>query len=255
MDLSDALAIYDRVALNLDKLDRVWRQMEGLLPSRGFIGVGNPDEVTYDQLGEAWKEIADNLPAIDGWRLDAEVLGYAAIGRARYNYMDDDRDDLMAFDIRVAAPGMEALRYRQKLARARQRLVRQRGAELVKIVDDVLASVAADLDLEAMVTELDEKVSEAEVKPAIEAIRAAVDEIERLVGDALTGGPRHGDLHRHLHFGQPHDLRDIAGFDWPAFRPHVELALYGDEAPVPIDVDDLATLATATVTPVPSQIQ
>jgi hypothetical protein len=42
--------------------------------------------------------------------------------------------------------------------------------------------------------------------------------------------------------------------DWPAFRPHVELALYGDEDPVPVEVDDLASLATATVSPVSSEV-
>ncbi len=247
MDLSAALATYDRVSLNLDKLDRVWQQMGELLPRGLFIGSGDPDEVTYDELGEAWKEIAASLPAIDGWRLDATVFGYAAIGQARVDYMDiGEQDGLNAFDAQVAAPGTEALRYRQKLARARQRLVRRRGTDLVRIVDDLLASVPNESDVE-----LPEDKSTA----AIKAVQGAVDEIERLVGDALTGGPRHGDLHRHLHFGEPHDLRDIAVFDWPAFRPHLELALYGDEAPVPVGVDDLAALSGAPASPVPSKVQ
>jgi hypothetical protein len=47
MDLSAALATYDRVALNLDKLDRVWKRMEELLPDGPFLGAGSDDDVTY----------------------------------------------------------------------------------------------------------------------------------------------------------------------------------------------------------------
>jgi hypothetical protein len=246
MELSAALAAYDRVALNLDKLDRVWQRMQDLLPEGPFIPTGSDDEVTYTELGESWTKIAASLPSIDGWRLQAEIIGYAAIGHARLEYLEIKEPlSLHAFETQIAAPGTEGLRYRQRLARARQRLVRQRAAELVRLIDELLSSVP---------TSLDQELPLAEATTVINAVRPAVNEIERLLGESLTGGPRQGDLHRHLHFGEPHDLRDIALFDWPAFRPHVEFALYGEEDPVPVDVDDLATLATATVSPVPSQV-
>lgn len=246
MDLAAALAAYDRVALNLDKLDRVWQRMEDILPTGPFIGVGSADAVTYGQLGESWTAIAASLPAIDGWRMEAEIIGYADIGQIRIDYMDiGEPDALIQFEARVAAPRTEAIKYRYKLAGARQRLVRQRSTELVGIIDQLLVPVP---------TEIDKELPEPEAAPIFGALKEAVNELERLLGEALAGGPRQGDLHRHLHFAEPHDLRDIAIFDWPAFRPHVELAIYGDEAPVPVDVDDLASLASTIASPVPSQV-
>ncbi|WUI02888.1 restriction endonuclease [Spirillospora sp. NBC_00431] len=245
-DLSAALTAYDRVALNLDKLDRVWQRMQDLLPEGPFIGSGDEDEVTYDQLGEAWAKIAASLPAIDGWRLEAGVIDYAAIGQTRLEYLElGEQMGALAFENQVTAPATETIRYRQRLARARQMLVRQRGSELVKVIDDTLAPVPIGVD---------EELPTEEAAPRLGAINEAVSEIERLVGEALSGGPRQSDLHRHLHFATPQDLRDIAAMDWPAFRPHVEQALYGDEDPVPVDVDDLTQLATAPASPVPFQV-
>lgn len=246
MDLSAALATYDRVALNLDKLDRVWQRMEELLPDGPFIGIGSDDDVTYAQLGEQWTTIANSLPAIDGWKLEAEIIGYAAIGQSRLDYREiDEPEGLRAFDAHIAAPRTEAFRYRQKLARARQQLVRRRSEELVRTVDELLRPVPTDIDQE---------LTEDQATPILREIKQAVDELERLLGEALEGGPRQGDLHRHLHYGEPHDLRDIATMDWPAFRPHLELALYSDQDPVPVGVADLADLASVVSSRVPSKI-
>ena len=245
-DLSDALAIYDRVALNLDKLDRVWERMQALVPDGAYLDEGSEDSVTYRHLAESWTSIAASLPAVDEWRLKATIVDYATIGQTRIDLMHVSAvEDEVAFNAAVNAPRTEALRYRKQLARARQRLVRERSEELIQIVDRLLAPVP---------TEVSDLLAEAEVTPIIDAVKDAVEEIERLLGDALTGGPREGDLYRHLRFGEPCDLRDIAAMDWPAFRPHVELALYGDEDPVPIGVDDLGSLAPVSVTPVSSQV-
>ena len=186
-------------ALNLDKLDRVWQRMEELLPNGPFIGTGSDDDVIYAQLGEQWTTISSSLPAIDGWKLEAEIVGYAAIGQARLEYLElDEPEGLRAFDAHAAAPGTEAFRYRQKLARARQQLVRTRCENLVRSVDELLIAVPADIDQE---------LPKEQANPILYEIKQAVDELERLLGEALEGGPRQGDLHRHLHFAEPHDLR------------------------------------------------
>src|SRR5688500_14529742 len=90
MDLSTALAVYDRVALNLAKLDHVWQRVEALLPERPFLSAGSEDEIAYTELGESWAKIAESLPLIDGWRPQAEIIDYAAIGQARIDFMDID---------------------------------------------------------------------------------------------------------------------------------------------------------------------
>lgn len=45
--------------------------------------------------------------------------------------------------------------------------------------------------------------------PEVEEVAAAVNEIERLVGDTVQRRGRWSDLHRHLHFGEGHDWHDI----------------------------------------------
>jgi Restriction endonuclease len=246
MDLSAALTAYDRAALNLDKLDRVWKRMEELLPEGLFIGIGSDDDVTYAHLGEQWTTIANGLPAIDGWKLEAEIVGYADVGQSRVDYVEiGEPEGLWAFDAHVAAPRTEAFKYRQKLTRARQKLVRGRGEELVRTVDELLRPVPPEIDQELPVDR---------ATPILSEVKQAVDELERLLGEALEGGPRQGDLHRHLHFGEPHDLRDIATMDWPTFRSHLELALYSDEDPIPVGVADLADLVSVVSSRVPSRI-
>lgn len=246
MDLSAALAVYDRVALNLAKLDSVWKRMEELLPDGPFLGAGSDDGVTYAELGEQWTTIANSLPTIQGWKLHAQIVDYAAIGAARLEYVEiDDAEGLRALEVRIAAPRIEAHRYRQKLARARQRLVRTRGEDLVRGIDELLVPVLA---------EDDQVLPEAQATPILREIDKGVEELERLLGEALEGGPRQHDLHRHLRFAEPHDLHDIARLDWPAFRPHVQQALYSDEDPVPVGVDDLLDLAGVVSSPVRSTI-
>ena len=247
MALADALATYDRVALNLDKLDRVWEQLAELMPDGPFLGTGSDDEVRYTALAESWAAIATSLPAINGWRITAKIVDYAAIGQTRLDYLDiDEPAALRQFDATVHAPGTEAKIYRNKLTRARQELVRERAQQLLAIVDEALAGVP---------TTPDEDLTADEASAVLDRVREAFDELERLLGDALNGAPRHGDLRRHLRFAEPHDARDIAVMDWPAVRPHVELAIYGEDEPVPVDVADLGILAARTnPTPVSSKV-
>lgn len=108
MDLPAALAAYDRVAQNLEKLDRLWIRMSELLPDGPFLGAGSDDELAYTQLGEEWAVVASSLPAIKGWKLEAEIFDYASIGQARLGYLDiGEHEQLRAFDARVSAPQVE----------------------------------------------------------------------------------------------------------------------------------------------------
>ncbi|MEV8504300.1 restriction endonuclease [Actinoplanes sp. NPDC051475] len=248
MALADALATYDRVALNLDKLDRVWDQMVALIPDGPFMGAGSPDEDLYQELAETWEELASSLPAINGWQITAKIVDYAAIGQIRLDYLDiAEPPAIPAFNRTVHAPGAQAKTYRRKLMRARQELVRQRAEELVATIDAALAAVP---------TADDEALPPEQATPVLDQVREAFNELERLLGDALNNAPRHHDLRRHLRFGEPHDAHDIATWDWPTLRPHIEQAVYGDAAPVPVEVSDLGALAaTAGSAPVPSRVR
>lgn len=41
------------------------------------------------------------------------------------------------------------------------------------------------------------------------------------------------------------DLHDIIELDWPVVKAGLNEAMYGDDEPIPMEVDDLATLASS----------
>ncbi|HEV8557025.1 MAG TPA: restriction endonuclease [Actinophytocola sp.] len=84
--------------------------------------------------------------------------------------------------------------------------------------------------------------------PDVEHVAAAVDEIERLLGDTAQRRGRWNDLHRHLHFGQGHDWHDIAEMDWPSVRTDVEAGALSDTDPLPVPTIDLGRAAAGHLT-------
>ena len=76
----------------------------------------------------------------------------------------------------------------------------------------------------------------------------AFRELRRLVMPSGTRHARWSDFSRHLSFAEPGDLTDIINLDWPSVRADAENALYDDDEPVIVDVDDLGALARARPT-------
>jgi hypothetical protein len=66
-----------------------------------------------------------------------------------------------------------------------------------------------------------------------------------LMGSSMSKPPRWGDLNRHLRFGLYGDLQDIIQHDWPAVRAGLHKSMYGDNEPMPVDIEDLETLISA----------
>ena len=75
--------------------------------------------------------------------------------------------------------------------------------------------------------------------------RRGIAELQRLLAGELVTKGDWGTLARHLRFGQGVDLHDIAEVDWPSVRSDIEAALYSELEPLPIEIDDLATLAAS----------
>lgn len=79
--------------------------------------------------------------------------------------------------------------------------------------------------------------------PLAEAVRGAVQELDRLLGDTLVRVGRWGDLYRHLSFSQGHDWHDIAEMDWPDVKARIVAATYSELEPIPVPEVDLGTAA------------
>jgi hypothetical protein len=79
--------------------------------------------------------------------------------------------------------------------------VRTRSEEFVRTIDELVIPVPVDVDRE---------LPEAQATPILREILQAVDDLERLLGEALEGGPRQRDLHGRLDFAEPHAVLKYA---------------------------------------------
>lgn len=237
MDLEQALDQFDRTQTNLERLQAVWERMQQLIPAGiVFPGTG-PDELLYDELSRAFYEIAGGLPAIDGVLLSVELVTLGRIAQLRFDAAEiSEPEILIPLGEELDAPMHAIAEYRHRLTRARKRLVRARVVELIAEIDGLLAELAPRYERDGTPMVGD---------PDWQRLHGDIKELDRLVGQDVSRTGRWGYLARHLGFAQAGDLHDIAEHDWPSVRLDVEAALYGELEPLPVDVEDLGSLAAA----------
>jgi hypothetical protein len=195
----------DRTAANLEKLEAVWARALQLI-SDPWVTSSPPE---YDDLRRSWDDLCKGLPPIDGWTIT---------------------DSLPDIEFGSEKPGKDLAEYKYRLNRSRRRAVRGRLEELTETVDLLLPTV-----LDAVPRDSTEELS----GPAIVQIASAVDEVERLLGDAAERRGRWSDMHRHMYFNQGHDWHDIQQLDWPSVKPDIEAATRAEADPLPVPAFDL----------------
>jgi hypothetical protein len=237
VDLEHALEQFDRTEANLQRLQQVLDRMRDLIPA-GIVFPGtDPDEMLYAELSQAFNDIAAGLPAIDGEQLLAEPVPLSDIAQTRLDADEiDEPEILIRLGERLAAPTHAIATYRHRLSAARKRLVRKRAVEVMSEIDHLIAILPQRIERDGNSVADDTEW---------QRLHAAVKELDRLVGQDITRRGGWSGLFRHLGFAQGVDLHDIADHDWPSVRPDVEAALYGELEPLPIEVEDLGTLAAA----------
>lgn len=233
MELDELLAVMDRAAANLARLDAVWARAQPMIPTGP--AAGSPAE--YDDLARMWHDLLRGLPPIDGWTITADLPDIDSLGQAFLDYADIGELPRGAWAA-AEQPGKDLDTYRYRLTRARRRSARDRLRELVVAVDAAVGRVVAAHDRDAVRVEA----------PAVGEVTDALGEIERLVGDTITRRGRWAEMHRHLHFGQGHDWHDIAELDWPTMKPDIEAAGFSDTEPLPVPDLDLGAAAGSRLT-------
>jgi hypothetical protein len=234
-DLAAALDQFDRTQANLAKVDQVWQDFRSMVPDDLIFGL---DSDTSDDLARAFVDIADALPAIDGFRIDAAPMALDAIAQARFDAMEvGEIEAKMSVENAIDEPGRQIAEYRYRLDRTRRNLVRNRVMEVIDSVEDVLRDVSAS-----------EGLGEWRGAERWGELTDLVSQLDRLVGSMVPGRARWNDLHRHLRFAMSNDLSDIATMDWPSVRAEVESSMYTDREPIPVSTDDLGELARARPT-------
>jgi hypothetical protein len=239
VDLEEALGQFDAVEANLRRLEDTWSKYVDLIPVSIVFTAGSPEGRESESVRRSFDELASALPAIDGWRIEERPLALDDIARTRLDAAEISEPQIeIGLERQIHAPGEQIAEYRFRFNRARQRLVRKRILELIERIDTLLATLPQRFERDS--------------KPASEdsewqTVVSGIAEIERLAGGSLQ---RKGDwltLKRHIAFGQGVDIHDIAERDWPSVRPDIEASLYDDLEPLPVEVDDLGTLAASGV--------
>lgn len=243
MELDSLLTTFDKVAVNLDKLDRVWERAKPFVPESPQFG--SPAE--YQTLSRAWDDLLPGLPPIDGWRITDGLPDVDSLGQMFLDYADIGKFPKQALAI-AGQPEEDLSKYRHFLDRARRRAIASRLTMLTERITELIREVVSGLPTrEAWLADLTSKRVRIDT-PATSEINDSLEEIERLLGQTVERRGRWGDLRRHLRFGEAGDWLDISESDWPSVQWDIEAAKAGDTDPIPVPDIDLGAAGAADLT-------
>jgi hypothetical protein len=228
-----ALQQFEATEANLVKAERLWDQLQALIPS-GIVFGDNP---SYEERTRAFEDLVGSLPRIDGWKPDVVVMDLNEIAQNRLDALDVGMPEAqISNEMSITAPGRELREYRFRFSKKRRVLVRD---ALIELIDDI------DARLRAIRQAIGDVPPEQKIAlPDWAVLCEDVAQLEVLLGSASRPG-RWQELRRHLSFGQVYDLNDIEKFDWPSVKAGLRKDLYGDDEPLPVAVSDLGELVAA----------
>ena len=233
MDLEQALEQFDAVEANLRRLDKVWGQLRELLPGGVKSGDGQLHDRQYQELCRAYQAILTGLPPIGEFSIHTTPDSLYALA---YEVGVDEA--IVSVSEGLDESGAEIDEYRFRLNQARRELVRERVLRLVSEINSRLAEMAGRIPADKQPVDDD----------SWRSFVQAFTEVERLTGDSVPRKARWGYLQRHIAWGQGQDLQDIVRVDWPSVLAEIQDSLYSEFEPLPVKVDNLATLVAAKPT-------
>jgi len=241
---SDTLKVLETTEANLTKAERLWAALRRCTPEGISFG-SNPE---YEDLRRRYADVIAGLPAIDGFRLVADVIELNALAQWRLDANEiGEIEAQVAVEEAVDEPGRALSAYRYRLDRKRRALIRNAVTALIADVDEAIGTLPTQA--------VDSELAEIGAQPQLSKLRELVSQIDTLLGSSVQRPPRWPDLRRHLHFGRRGDLDDVRQIDWPTVKPSLESALYGEDEAIPVGVADLGELVNpAPHSPVPTAL-
>lgn len=235
MNLSDALDQFDRTLANVKSLGDLWRRYRLHVPKVAEFGLDTPH---INQIRREFADITKSLPSIDGEFLEAKLLALDDISQ-----MIIDADELNLPEVyrdminQIELPRIQLENYEYQLIQKRRTLVRSRIDEVIVNVDNLLRSTILVQGGFKFPNGGEDWIT----------FRSMISELDRLLEPDSLSDTRLSDLHRHLYFAEPHDLRDILNHDWPSVRAAL-IDLVFDGEPLVVSVDDLGELVRSQPT-------
>ncbi|HDZ8842124.1 TPA: restriction endonuclease [Aeromonas dhakensis] len=235
--LNSALRIFEATEANLVKLEKLWQEMESVIP----IGVAFLEDSGYESNSMDFENIFDSLPKIDGWKPEIYLMGLHEIGQNRLDAMEvGEIECQISVENQIYEPAKLIHEYRHKFDRKRRELVRDALQSTIDGIDEDLRDLAIELGGEY-------EINDAVTRVSFDNLKSHVAEIDTLLGSEPRPS-RWADLHRHLHFGLLGDLQDIIKHDWPSVKSGIRKSMYGEKEPIPVEIEDLGSLVSSKPT-------
>jgi hypothetical protein len=229
-----ALKQFEATEANLGKAERLLAETLALIPS-GIVFGSNSQ---YDEKCLAIDELAQHLPAIDGWKPKLGMLDLDGIAHWRLDAAESGEPTAEIGLYRaIEEPGRELAEYRFRFNRKRRALIRDAALDLMSDVDRDLLTLREELR--------DRQENERAAESAWNGLRSHIAEIETLLGSSLKRPQGWDALRRHMSFAMVVDFNDIANTDWPAVKKGLAKTLYGEDEPLPVETGDLADLVAS----------
>ncbi|MHB1682957.1 MAG: restriction endonuclease [Bacilli bacterium] len=236
--LNKALRQFEAAQANLVKLERVWNELQEMIPAGIVFGTNEQ----YEDKLRSYELIINSLPKISGFKPETIPLDLNEIAYARLDANETrDFESQVYVERTIDAPRTELREYRFRLQNLRKQLVRNAVSDVIDKVENLLIILGERY----RVDELDDSSNGRQsVANDVEwaRLKDLVDELNALLGDSVQRPSRWGDLLRHLRFAQLWDLHDIVKADWPMVKSSVWSALAEDDDPIPSEVADLSEL-------------
>jgi hypothetical protein len=238
-----ALKQFEATEANLGKAERLLAEAHALIPSGIVFGSNS----RYDEKCLAIDELAQHLPAIDGWKPKLGMLDLDDIAGWRLDAAESGEPNLIEY--RAIEESFRGLaEYRWRFNRKRRALIRDAALNLMSDIDRDLLTLREELR--------DRQENERAAESAWNGLRSHIAEIETLLGSSMKRPQEWGALRRHMSYAMVCDFNDIAKTDWPAVKKGLAKTLYGEDEPLPVETGDLADLvASRPCGPVSSKLR
>jgi hypothetical protein len=142
VDLNQAIGDFDAAETTLRRLESVWERLSALVP-QGIVFFGDsPEGIEYEDLCRAFRDLADGLPAIDGFQIEAVPMPLDDIAQNRIDAQEVGFIEAVTnVEDGIAQPGEAIREYRFRFNRARRKVARGRTLELIAEIEEHLQTL------------------------------------------------------------------------------------------------------------------